>query len=150
MPRIITGLVATTCLLLLQLGVATDAHADGTYRTTRIPLTAAGGAPGTATVVNIHANGPKVYAHELYLLRGATPGTYAVTLHLYPTSQDCTGPVLLLPSASIVTNAVGNGFADVFFTPEDAAGLRGLTVSVVWTFDGPAAFSSACNVVTLD
>ena len=101
-------------------------------------------------VVNVHTNGPQVYAHEIYTLRHAVPGTYQVTLNVFPTSLDCTGPALAFPTATLVTNARGNGQADVKLTPEDVAGFRGLTFSISWTVTGPATYVTGCTVVVLD
>ena len=42
-------------------------------------------------VVNAHANGPNVYAHEIYTLRHAVPGTYQVVLNIEATSLSCGG-----------------------------------------------------------
>jgi hypothetical protein len=143
-------------LLILVVAVAAAVFAaaaagDAVYHTAQLPLQPLGGAPGAGTVINIHANGPTVYAHELYLLKGAPPGSYQVTLHIYPASLSCSGlPVLDLPTASLQTNAVGNGEADVKFTPSDAAGLRGLTVSAYWSVVGPAGYATACSLITLD
>jgi hypothetical protein len=101
-------------------------------------------------VVNVHTNGPQVYAHEIYTLRDAVPGTYQVTLNVFPTSLDCTGTALAFPTATLVTNAKGNGRADVKFTPEDVAGFRGMTFSLSWTVAGPATYVTGCTVVVLD
>jgi len=129
---------------------ATTASADPVYHTERLELSGVGGAPGGGMVVNIHANGPNVYAHEVYVLRHAVPGTYQVSLTLHPTSLDCTGPGMELPTATIETNAEGNGRADVKFTPADVGGLRGTTVSISWSVTGPATYVTDCTVVTLD
>src|SRR5215204_7782458 len=94
---------------------ATTASADPVYHTERLELSGVGGAPGGGMVVNIHANGPNVYAHEIYVLRHAVPGTYQVRLMLFPTSSDCTGPSAVIPTATLSTNARGNGRADVKF-----------------------------------
>ena len=67
--------------------------------------------------MNVHTNGPQVYAHEVYTLRDAVPGTYQVTLNVFPTSLDCTGTALAFPTAALDTDARGNGQADVEFTP---------------------------------
>lgn len=91
-----------------------------------------------------------VYAHEIYTLRHAAPGTYQVFLNLFLTSLNCTGAVVPIPTASFETNAAGNGQGDAKFTPEQAADLRGLTFSINWTVVGPATYQSACTVVTLD
>jgi hypothetical protein len=101
-------------------------------------------------VVNAHANGPNVYAHEIYTLRHVAPGTYHVVLNIYATSLSCGGAPIEIETAQISTNAAGNGRADAKFTPEDAGGLRGSTVSVRWTVSGPATYATQCTVVTLD
>jgi hypothetical protein len=100
-------------------------------------------------VVNAHPNGPIVYAHEIYELNGAVPGTYQVALHIFA-SLTCSGEIAVIPTATIETNAHGNGSADVKFTPADAAGIRGLTLSIYWTVTGPATYVTDCTVVTLD
>jgi hypothetical protein len=129
---------------------ATGAAADRAYRTEQLELVGVAGAPGGGRVVNIHTNGPVVYAHEIYTLGHAAPGTYQVYLNLYLTSVNCTGPVIQVPTATIETNAAGNGQGDAKFTPEDAGDLRGLTFGISWTVVGPATYQSACTVVTLD
>ena len=128
---------------------AGTATADRVYHTERLELTGIG-APGGGMVVNIHSNGPKIYAHEIYVLRHAVPGTYEVVLTVF-SSQNCTGlPTAVIPTAMIETNATGNGRADVKFTPEDVAPFRGTTVSIIWTATGPATYATDCSVVTLD
>ena len=129
---------------------AGTATADRVYHTERLELSGVGGAPGGGMVVNIHANGPNVYAHEIYVLRHAVPGTYQVRLTLFPTSSDCTGPSAVIPTAMLSTNARGNGRADVKFTPGDVGELRGTTVSIFWRLTGPATYVTDCTVVTLD
>ena len=129
---------------------AGTAAADSAYHTERLELRGLAGAPGGGMVVNIHTNGPQLYAHEIYTLRGAVPGTYQVTLNVFPTSLDCTGPTLAVPTAMLDTNARGNGRADATFTPEDVAALRGLTFSLSWTVAGPATYVTGCTVVVLD
>lgn len=126
------------------------AAADRVYHTERLELSGVGGAPGGGMVVNIHPNGPNVYAHEIYTLRQAVPGTYQVSLNVFPTSLNCTGTSLAIPTATLVTNGGGTGRADVKFTPEDVAALRGMTFSISWTVDGPATYQTACTVVILD
>jgi hypothetical protein len=130
---------------------ASLASADQAYHTERLALHAVtSGAPGGGMVVNAHANGPNVYAHEIYVLNHAAPGTYQVTLHIFPTALVCTGSSVLIPTAALTTNAEGNGRADIKFTPADAASLRGLTVSAFWTISGPATYATDCTVITLD
>ena len=139
-----------TIVAVLAAGVTAAASADSAYHTERLALRGLNGAPGGGMVVNVHPNGPTVYAHEIYVLRHAVPGTYQVELHIFPTSLNCSGGSAVIPTASIETNANGNGRADVKFTPEDAAGIRGLTVSINWTVTGPATYVTDCTVVTLD
>jgi len=142
-------LVLAATVVLAAAFVATAA-ADRVYHTERLALSAVGGAPGGGMVVNVHPNGPNVYAHEIYTLRHAVPGTYQVSLNLFPTSLHCTGATTALPTAMLTTNATGNGRADVKFTPEDVASLRNMTFSISWTVAGPATYVTACTVVTLD
>jgi hypothetical protein len=146
MSRILGFAVAVAAAAVL----AASASADAVYQTTVIPLQPSGGAPGGGSVVNIHANGPTVYAHELYRLKHAQPGTYQVTLHIYASPSCAESPVAEIPTATLETNLVGNGKTDAQFTPADAEGLRGLTVGAIWTVTGPATYTTACSIVTLD
>jgi hypothetical protein len=136
--------------ILVATAFAGTAGADSVYHTDQLVLHGVAGAPGGGSVVNVHANGPEVFAHEIYTLRDAVPGTYEVSLNLFATSLDCTGAVASFPTATLTTNANGNGRADAKFTPEDAADLRGLTISISWTVSGPAMYATDCTVVTLD
>ena len=145
--RHILVIAATAALAAAFVGTAA---ADRVYHTEHLELSGVGGAPGGGMVVNIHANGPNVYAHEIYTLRKAVPGTYQVVLNLFPTSLNCSGSSTAIPTATITTNATGNGQADVKFTPADAAALRGMTISIKWTVAGPAMYVTTCTVVTLD
>jgi hypothetical protein len=139
-----------TIVAVLAAAVAAAASADSAYHTERLELRGLNGAPGGGMVVNVHPNGPIVYAHEIYVLNDAVAGTYQVELHIFPASLNCSGASAVIPTATIETNANGNGKADVKFTPADAAGIRGLTLSINWTVTGPAAYVTDCTVVTLD
>jgi hypothetical protein len=145
--RHILALAATALVASVFAG---PAAADSAYHTEQLPLVGIGGAPGGGMVVNVHTNGPQVYAHEIYTLRHAVPGAYQVLLNVFPASRDCTGPSFSVPTATIETNAVGNGQASFKFTPEVVAPLRGLTFSISWTVSGPATYVSSCTIVTLD
>jgi hypothetical protein len=104
-------------------------------------------------VENIHANGPNVYAHEQYVVNGAQPGTsYQVVLMVFASNTTCSGNSLTIPTAVINTNVAGNGNAYHVFTPADADGLRGLTVSGKWfLMDGnTAVYATSCGVIHLD
>jgi hypothetical protein len=61
-------------------------------------------------------------------------------------------PDLALPSASFTTNQAGAGVGMVTFTPEQADGLRGTTVHIVWTLssEGTVVYETACTEVMLD
>jgi hypothetical protein len=139
-----------TIVAVLAATLAAAASADSAYHTERLDLHGLNGAPGGGMVVNVHPNGPIVYAHEVYTLSGAVPGTYQVALHIFPASLNCSGGSFDILTATLETNAHGNGRADVKFTPADAADLRGLTVSINWTVTGPATYVTDCTVVTLD
>lgn len=150
------GMRQLLCLAAVILGAAAlagAAAADGVYKSERLELRGfVGTEPGGGMVVNVHPNGSQVYAHEIYTLQHAVPGTYQVFLNISPGSLNCTGgsTFALGPTATIETNAVGNGRADVKFTPDDVAGLRGMTVSISWTVTGPATYVTDCTVVVLD
>jgi hypothetical protein len=143
--------MAVLAAVVFAAAFVSAASADQAYHTERLALHAVtSGAPGGGMVVNAHADGPNVYAHEIYVLNGAAPGTYQVTLQIFPTSLSCTGGSVVLPTATLTTNAHGNGKADAKFTPEDAASIRGLTLSAFWTISGPATYATDCTVITLD
>ena len=135
--------------VVIAAAFAASAAGDAVYHTERLTLSSAS-AQGGGMVVNAHPNGPNVYAHEIYQLRDAVPGTYQVFLNIFPGSLDCTGSSSALPTAQLVTNSVGTGQADAKLTPEDVAALRGMTFSINWTVTGPATYVTPCTVVTLD
>jgi hypothetical protein len=139
-----------TIVAVLAATLAAAASADSAYHTERLQLRGLNGAPGGGMVVNIHPNGPTVYAHEIYALNGAVAGTYQVELHIFSTSLNCSGGSDVIPTATIETNVHGNATADVKFTPADAAGIRGLRLSANWTVTGPATYVTDCTVITLD
>lgn len=144
------GVLSFVAVTLGAATLAGAAAADAVYHSERLELAGLAGAPGGGMVVNTHANGPQRYAHEIYTLRGAVAGTYQVILNVFPTSLNCTGTALAIPTASLVTNARGNGQADATFTPEDVTGFRGMTFSLSWTVTGPATYVTGCTVVVLD
>src|SRR5215216_432489 len=90
-------LVAAAGVLVLALNAT--AAADSAYHTERLALSGVSGAPGSGMVVNAHANGPNVYAHEIYTLRHAVPGTYQVVLNIYATSLSCDGTPIEIEAA---------------------------------------------------
>ena len=145
-----TVLVLIAAAAVLALALAETAAGDSAYHTERLALRGVAGAPGDGMVVNAHANGPNVYAHEIYTLNRAVPGTYQVVLNIYPESLSCAGTPIVLPTAEITTNALGNGRADAKFAPEMVGELRGSILSISWTVTGPATYVTRCTVVTLD
>lgn len=145
------GILFVTAALLVGAALAGTARADDAYHTERLEFVGLGGAPGGGMVVNVHADGPQVYAHEIYALRHAVAGTYVVLLNVFPASLDCTGPgSFSVPTAELTTNTAGNGEASFVFTPELVEPFRGLTFSISWTVVGPATYVSRCTVVVLD
>jgi len=136
MLRSLKSRVGTCALAAMIVGasvvLAGPAVADSVYHSAHYNLTAVNAAPlRSGFVENIHANGPIVYAHEQYVLNGAAPNTtYHVVLMIFPGDTTCSGtPAVTIPTATIHTNAAGNGVAYHVFTPADADGLRGATVA---------------------
>ena len=150
MRRRLTLLPMATVALLLA---AAPAAADSTYQTERLVLRpTVVGEEGSGMVVNAHPNGPRIYAHEQYLLTGAKAGeTYEVWLLV---GSDCDSLDRFRPTASITTNAAGNGGAGYFFTfaEIDALGVRGATLAAAWEVvnDGVVAYQTDCTSIELD
>jgi hypothetical protein len=135
--------------------VAPGAAADSVYRTEKLRLHTVGGAPlRSGFVMNIKANGPTIYAHEIYVLNGAVPGeTYTVTNNFYFEDPDCVGTdVFPTDTAVITTGPRGNARGDAFFVPADVEGLEGVH-GVIWTIrdsNDDVAYQTTCTEVTLD
>src|SRR5829696_1316047 len=148
--RITIGLMAG---LLVALVLAPGAAADRVYHSQHIALEPVGSAPlKKGFVQNIHANGPKVYAHEIYKLNGAVPNaSFEVHLLAYVGDPTCSVTPADFGFTSLETNRVGNGRADRFIRPSDVAGLAG-THGVRWevTSNGVVVYETDCTVVTLD
>jgi len=131
------------------------AAADAVYHTQHMALEPVAGAPlRSGFVQNIKANGPTIYAHEVYVLTGAAPRTtYTVTNHFFFEDPDCADPANDSPTdtAQLRTNRAGNGRADVFFVPADVAGFEGVH-GVLWTVRnaGGEVYRTGCTTVTLD
>jgi hypothetical protein len=150
-----TTLRTLLCLIAMLVALpVTTANADAVYPSQHIPLHPIGTAPlKTGFVENIHANGPNVYAHEVYVIAGAAPRTsYDVTISLYVQDPACATAPLTLPTATLTTNASGNGRADVFFSPADADGLRGAAHGAIWSLSvsGTLVYQTACSTIVLD
>ena len=153
MPRLLS--LTASALVLLALA-APFAGADRVYHTEHLALTPVGGAPlRSGFVQNIKANGPIVYAHEIYKLTGATPlATYTVTNNFFIGDTSCKKKESLFAfdTASFRTNRAGNGGADVKIAPEDIGGLTG-DHGVFWTLRNAAdevVYRTTCTTVRLD
>lgn len=147
-------------ILLVTIGLvalAPGAVADQAYQTEKLALEPMDDAPlKDGSVVNIHPNGPKVYAKEIYSLKGAEPNAeYQVSLLIHVQDPDCSEAVTAtIPTATLATNGAGNGNASATFTPEDVEGLREMTHGVSWavaaTSDGNVRYATGCTSVSLD
>jgi hypothetical protein len=133
------------------------AYADQQYPSQHYDLTPISGAPlQSGFVENIHANGPIVFAHERYVLNGASPDSlYQVVLSIWTSNLSCSGsPALQLHPAELQTNAAGNAEAGDTFSPQEVeqAGLFGHTVSAMWQLwtGGSPSYETGCEVVPLD
>jgi len=138
---------------LVALVLAPAAIADAVYHTERLELRRLAATSGGGAIVNIHANGPQVYAHEIYTLKGALPGkTYEVNLWVYPFAPSCSGAGVFFGSTQLTTNVAGNGQADRFFEPGIPPPLIGHTHGVKWTvtLNGVPQYETRCTQVTLD
>jgi hypothetical protein len=144
-------LVAAFGALLLP----ASASADRVYHSEHLPLTAVGGAPlHHGFVENIHPNGPQVYAHEIYSLKGALPNTtYQVFLLVHLGDQGCDSTTATnFGFTELSTNARGNGTTDRFI-PSVPEAIRNQTHGVRWevrTTSGTLVYQTVCTNVTLD
>jgi hypothetical protein len=146
------AIIAAIALALASVGIVA---ADRVYHSSHIPFETVDSAPlKKGFVQNIHPNGPNVYAHEVYVLIGAEPNTaYQVFLNVFVLNPTCAGgPDASLLTATIQTNAAGNGKGAVKFTPADVEGLRPATHGASWTVTklGTPVYQTACEVVVLD
>jgi hypothetical protein len=124
--------------------------ADQTFHTEQIPLMALGGAPlSRGFVIDVHAEGPTIFAQERYVLVGAVPNnTYQVALSIYPDMKCALPPVLTIPEAKLITNGAGNGEAG--FTFYNGPGVPGPgTYNLQWhvLLNGAAAYQTPCTPV---
>ena len=144
-------LLTVTALVL----AAPTASADQVYHSEHLNFAAVGGAPlRSGFVQNIKAQGPRVYAHEIFVLNGARARTtYTVTRDFFVFNPKCDGEAdFHSPVATLRTNASGNAKADVFVRPAEVAGFEGVH-GVTWTVHqagGAIAYRTLCTAVTLD
>jgi hypothetical protein len=89
----------------------------------------------------------------VYVVAGAVPRTaYDVTISVYVQDPACSTTPLTLQTATLTTNASGNGRADVVFSPADADGLRGASHGAIWSLSvsGMPTYQTACTTIVLD
>lgn len=139
--------------LALALGLAVPrVSADQTFHTERLPLAPVSGAPlHQGFVVDVHANGPVIFAQERYVLVGAAPdATYQVELAAYPDTACAQPPLLEIPEATLATNAAGNGEAALTFSAGNAPAPG--TYNLQWHVlsGGTIAYETACTSVAVD
>ena len=147
--RLLAGAV-----LVAAAALAPPAAGDRVYHSEHLDLTPTGAAPlRSGFVENIKAQGPQVYAHEVFVLNGARPNaTYTVTRHFFFKDPACAGGAFASDLAQLQTNGTGNARGDVFVAPEDVAGFEGAH-GVRWSVrdsSGTIAYQTACTQVTLD
>jgi hypothetical protein len=148
----IIGLIVA---VIAALAVVPAANGDAIYHSQHIPLApVAADESGSGFVENIHANGPKVFAHEEYVLSGALPlTTYSVELHVFSDAACSTSPALpTIATAAVSTNPAGNGSAYAVFTPAAAMPIRHRTVYAYWTLstNEAVAYKTTCQTIQLD
>jgi hypothetical protein len=149
-------LVAVASALALA-APASLAGADMVYHSEHLQLTPVGSAPlRSGFVENIKAEGPQVYAHEIFVLNGAlAQQDYAVSRTLFPFDPACSdeGGAFTSPVTDLRTNAAGNARGDAKLTPADVAGfegVHGVRWTIVWKATGAPVYRTACTAVTLD
>ena len=129
------------------------AAADSVYHSEHLKLTPVAGAPlRSGFVENIKAEGPRIYAHEIFVLNGAGARvTYTVTRNFF-LGEKCAGTVFPSDVATLRTNVSGNARGDVFVAPADVVGFEGRH-GVMWTVrrtPGAVEYATRCTTVTLD
>lgn len=141
----------------LAAALAPLAAADAVYHSERLELASVAGAPlRSGFVLNSKAQGPRVYAHEIYVLNGAAPNAkFTFKRDFYVANCGCKGePSFSTPVGWLETNGAGNAKDDLLVTPDDIpAFLRGEKHGVRWHVENAAetiVYRTACTAVTLD
>jgi hypothetical protein len=146
-----TVVLATAALVL---GWSPAAQADKVFHTTQFPLSSVADDSVHGWVIDVHAQGPRVYAQERYLLRDVDPGqTYVMNLYAY-SDPDCTDLVVSVPgTATMTANAAGNARGAATFVPAAVEGLPRTTYHLRWQVTdstGTVVYQTACVAVALD
>jgi hypothetical protein len=130
------------------------AAADRVYHSEHLRLAPVGGVPlRSGFVENIKAEGPRIYAHEIFVLNGARARTtYTFTRDFFFLDPDCDGQLVFHEDVAMLrTNASGNARGDVVVEPAQVEGFQGVH-GVMWTVRdaGTVVYQTRCTAVTLD
>jgi len=151
LARVAASVAVSAAAVLVM---SAPAGADAVSPSAHIPLQAVADAPlRSGFVENIHANGPIVFAHEVYVVNGATQNTtFQVSIAVSLNDPTCIASPVSFQTATLTTNAAGNGKAQIVFSPEDAAFLRNATHGAIWTLSagGVPAYQTDCTTIVLD
>lgn len=147
-------LIGLSLLAALVLGWSPTAQADQDFHTTKFPLSSVADGSPHGWVIDIHAEGPTIYAQERYLLRDVVPGqTYVMNLYAYSDST-CTDLVVpVLGTATMTANTGGNARGATTFVPADVEPLPRTTYHLRWQVtdaEDTVLFQTACVAVALD
>ena len=148
----LTRLASLTGLLLLL--PALPAQADQGFHTTQYALSSVADGSPHGWVVDIHTQGPRIYAQERYQLRDVEPGqTYVMNL-LAHSDPACSQLVVAVPgTATMTANASGNAHSGTTFVPAAVEGLPRTTYFLRWQVTdatGAVVLQTACVPVSLD
>jgi hypothetical protein len=151
------AIITLGVLVLTSATGVPQASADQAFHSEQIPLTSVAGAPlHSGFVVDIHANGPQVFALERYVLVGAAPNTaYRVNDVVFVSSTTCTGPSFVPPGTPLQTDVAGNGEAGIVITPAQIPpSLHNTVISIIWQVvnvaTGSVNYQTGCVVVAVD
>lgn len=147
-------LISLSLLATLVLGWSPTVQADQDFHTTKYPLSSVADGSLHGWVIDIHAEGPTIYAQERYLLRDVTPGQeYVMNLYAY-SDPGCTDLVVpVLGTATMTANNAGNARGATTFTPAAVEGLPRTTYHLRWQVtddEGTVFFQTGCVAVALD
>jgi hypothetical protein len=147
--------LAASAAAFAALAPPLPAAADRVYHSEHLDLAAVAGEPlRSGFVQNIKAEGPRIYAHEIFVLNGARARTtYTVTRDFFFQDPECAGDLVFHEDvATLETNASGNARGDVLVEPAAVEGFEGVH-GVMWTVrnaGGAIAYRTSCTAVTLD
>ncbi|MBO0831761.1 MAG: hypothetical protein J2P28_02420 [Actinobacteria bacterium] len=150
--RIVVLAVVSVAALLASAATAVADSAPQAFHTLVAPLSAVGNAPlHSGWVSDSHANSPTIGAHEEYHVDGASPNTtYQVVIQFYAGVTGCPGGAAAIPTASITTNASGNGNGDWVFPGSPGAPIT--QNSAIWQLVGPGNvvdYQTDCQLVVI-